>query len=374
MENTAKVEACLFMSMELSLKQWKLGFSDGKSRRVRVVGIRAKAFDELREQIGKARKCFGLGANGPVRSCYEAGREGFWIHRILIEKGIDNVVVDASSIEVSRRNRRAKTDRMDAEKLVEQLIRYAGGETRVWSVVRVPSKEAEDARQLHREMEILKKELKAHQSRIRSILFTQGIDVKLKAKFLQQLEQLRCGDGQALAEEIQQRLVREYHRFQLAQADLRTLEKQQRQQLEHPRTVAQEKIVLLKKLCGIAITSSWTFVMEFLGWRKFNNRRELAAAMGIVPMPYQSGQMNRSQGISRSGNRRVRSMIVEIAWSWLRFQPESELSRWYQDRFGHAGARQRRIGIVALARRLMIALWRYLETGVIPEGARLKAN
>jgi transposase len=363
----------LYMAIELSRKKWKVAFSDGQVARGRLVTMDAKDWNRLKPEIEKAKSRFGLEATAPVRSCYEAGREGFWVHRALSERGIVNVVVDAASIEVNRRSRRAKTDRMDAEKLVRQLIRYWGGEHSVWSVVRVPSEEAEDARQRHRDMEILKREQNSHRSRIESLLFTQGIDVKVDGKFLKRLEELRCWNGQPLPEHLKARLAREYQRLMVAKADQAKLRKQQREELKTSKTPAIEKVRLLKQLSAIGMTSSWTFVMEFFGWRKFDNRRQVAGALGMTPMPYQSGDSSREQGISRSGNRRVRAMAIEIAWSWLRFQPQSQLSRWYQSRFGGGGPRMRRIGIVALARRLMIGLWRYLEWGVVPEGARLKA-
>jgi transposase len=295
------------------------------------------------------------------------------VHQALTSKGIENVVVDASSIEVNRRSKHAKTDRMDVEKLVRQLMRYWGGEHTVWSVVRVPGPEAEDARQLHRDMEILKKEGRSHRARIQSILFTQGIDIEVRSKFLKELDSLRCWNGQEIPEQMKARLVREYERLKVVEADLGILKKQQQEQLRESKTPAMEKVRLLQKLCSIGMTSGWTFVMEFFAWRKFENRRQVAGALGITPMPYQSGESSREQGISRSGNRRMRAMAVEIAWIWLRLQPDSKLSQWYQRRFAGGGKRMRRIGIVAMARRLMIDLWRYLETGTVPEGARLKA-
>jgi transposase len=372
-EHNVKMDAYLYMAIELSRKKWKLGFQADKAGQPRVVTIDARDLQRMKEEIEKAQKRFGLGPEIRVKSCYEAGREGFWVHRALSANGIENVVVDASSIEVNRRSKHAKTDRMDVEKLVRQLIRYWEGEHTVWSVVRIPEPEAEDARQMNRDMEILKKEKRSHRARIQSILFTQGIDIEVKRTFLKDLDRLRCWNGQPIPEAMKARLGREYQRERVADADLKILEKQQKEQLKESKTPAMEKVRLLQKLCSIGMTSSWTFVMECFGWRKFENRRQVAGALGITPMPYQSGDSRREQGISRSGNRRMRAMAVEIAWTWLRLQPDSKLSQWYQTRFGGGGARMRRIGIVAMTRRLMIDLWRYLETGVVPEGARLKA-
>ena len=289
--------------------------------------------------------------------------------------GIQNQVVDASSIEVNRRQRRAKTDRMDVEKLVGQLVRYWGGEHRVWGVVRVPSEEAEDSRQPHRGLEVLKEERKQHRVRIQSLLFTEGIDVKVGPKFLETLDRLRCWNGAPLAAQMRERIEAEYHRLQLVEAQIREVKGKQSEQIRAARqSAAMEKVRRLQQLVGIGQGSSWIFVMELFGWRVFQNRRELAAAVGLTPTPYQSGDSAREQGISRSGNRRIRKLLIEIAWAWLRFQPDSKLSRWYNDRFAKGGARMRRIGIVALARKLVIELWRYLESGTVPEGARQKTS
>ena len=189
---------------------------------------------------------------------------------------------------------------------------------------------------------------------------------------MRDVAELRCWDGQPLPSDLRQRIEREYARLQVVEQQLKELRRQQATRLKQQQTPALEKVQLLQQLCGIAMTSSWVFVMELFGWRKFANRRELAGALGLTPMPYQSGDSSHEQGISRAGNRRVRTMAIEIAWSWLRYQPDSELSQWYQRRFGSGGKRLRRIGIVALARRLMIDLWRLVEEGIVPDGAVMK--
>jgi transposase len=372
-KDTAKKEG-LYVAFELSRKKWKLGVSDGKNSRARVVTIEARDWKRLGEEIEKARERFGLEKDAPVRSCYEAGREGFWIHRMLVERmGIENIVVDAASMDVKRR-KRAKTDRIDAEGLVRQLIRYWRGERDVWSVVRVPSEEAEDNRQMHREIEVLKRERGQHRVRIQSLLFTVGLDVEVTAGLMKQRDQLCRWDGKPLPEGMKERIGREYERMKVVEQNLAALKKQQREKLQSKQSSPSlEKIRKLKHLRGIASGSSWVFVMELFGWRQFRNRREVAGALGITPMPYQSGDSAREQGISHAGNRRARTMAIEIAWSWLRYQPESRLSRWYRERFGSGGPRLRRIGIVAMARKLMVDLWRYVEFGTMPEGAQLKA-
>jgi transposase len=363
----------LFLAFELSRKKWKLGFSDGRMPTIREVTIPSRDLERLREEILKAKRRFGLEESAEVRSCYEAGREGFWLDRALEGMGIQNQVVDASSIEVNRRSRRAKTDRMDVKKLVRQRIRYWRGEHEVWSVVRVPDREAEDSRQLHRGLEVLKEERKQHRVRIQSLLFTQGIDVKVGTKFLANLEGLRCGNGEPVPVQMGERIEAEFHRLQLVEAQIREVKAKQVQQVRTAQQEAAiEKVRRLQRLMAIGLGSSWIFVMELFGWRVFQNRRELAAAVGLTPTPYQSGDSAREQGISRSGNRRIRKLLIEIAWAWLRFQPGSKLSQWYSERFAKGGMRMRRIGIVALARKLVIELWRYLESGTVPQGATLR--
>src|SRR6185436_8059679 len=278
----------LFLAFELSQKKWKLGFSDGKSANWREVTIDAQDLERLKREVEKAKHKFGLAATVGVKSCYEAGREGFWLHRWLLEKGIDNVVVDAASIEVNRRSRRAKTDRLDVGKLLDQLIGYWGGNRRKLTVVNVPSAAAEDARQLHRDMEILKYEQTQHRTRIESLLFTQGVDTSVSRNFLERLDQLRNWNGDPMPAELKARLVREYQRLQLVEVQLAELKKQQREQLRKTATPAMEKVKLLQTLCGIAMNSSWLFVMELFGWRHFRNRRQVGAAMGATPVPYQS--------------------------------------------------------------------------------------
>ena len=365
----------LYLAFELSHKKWKLGFSDGKAPQIREVSIKAGDLEALGAEIQKAKRRLGLKESAEVRSCYEAGREGFWLHRALEQMGIHNMVVDASSIEVNRRQRRAKTDRMDVKKLVRQLVRYWRGERDVWSVVRVPSAEAEDSRQPHRELEVLKEERKRHRVRIQSLLFTQGIDVKVGPKFLEKLAQLRCWNQEPIPVQMKQRIQDEYDRLQLVAAQIREVKAKQAEQLEaEQNNLALEKVRKLQQLMAIGMGSSWIFVMELFGWRQFQNRREVAAAVGLTPTPYNSGDSAREQGISRGGNWRARKLLIEIAWAWLRFQPNSKLSQWYQQRFAKGGQRMRRIGIVAMARRLVIDLWRYVEFGVVPEGAKLKAS
>lgn len=364
--------AVLHLAFELSHTKWKLGFSDGKMPQIRQVTIRSGDLESCGKEIEKAKRRFGMSEGVKVRSCYEAGREGFWFHRALTEMGIENIIVDAASIEVNRRQRRAKTDRMDVEKLVRQLARYWRGEQDVWRVLRVPSVEAEDRRQLHRQLEVLKEERKQHRVRIQSLLYTQGIDVSVGRDFLKTLAQLRCWNQQPIPAEMRGRIENEYHRLQLVDVQIREIKKVQTERMKASDEGAMENVRKLQQLIGIGMGSSWIFVMELFGWRTFRNRREVAGAIGLTPTPYNSGDSVREQGISRAGNGRVRKLAIEIAWCWLRLQPDSRLSRWYKQRFGGGGARMRRIGIVAMARRLMIDLWRYVEFGIVPIGATLR--
>ena len=359
----------LYMALELSNKTWRLALSDGAKRRQVVVP--AADLPRLSEAVAKAKERFGMPASARVVSCYEAGRDGFWLHRHLRGVGIENQVVDAASIEVSRRLRHVKTDRLDGERLLVKLIRHHTGERGGWSMVRVPSPEEEDARHLHRELERLKRERLAHRLRIQSLLVTQGVRLTIKSALRLRLGSLALWDGHSLPVELKAELEREAERLALAERQIGALEATRRERLQSPRTEAERRIVHLMRLGAIGPGSAWLLVMEFFAWRDFRNRREVAALAGLVGTPYNSGDSERDQGISKAGNRRVRAMIVEIAWLWLRFQPKSSLSQWYQTRFAGGGARMRRIGIVALARKLLIALWRTLEDGVMPQGARL---
>jgi transposase len=366
-----KVEV-LHVAFELSNSKWKLGFSDGN--KMRFKSIDARNLEQLKEEIEKAKSRFRLDDDVRIVSCYEAGRDGFWLHRYLLSHGIENVVVDSSSIEVNRRKRRAKTDRIDARKLLNMLMRYHSGEWKLWSVVRVPSEEAEDGRELGRELESLNKERTRHRSRIRGLLIREGLEVKNPSgkTFLEELDSLCTWDGKQLPEDFKARIVREHERLRMVEEQMGILRKERERRVEASDSVSLRKIAQLRRLYGIGVTSSWDFVMEMFGWREFRNRREVGAFAGLTPTPYDSGGSQREQGISKTGRGRIRALNIQIAWGWLRFQPQSKLSRWYQERFAGGGSRMRRIGIVAVARKLLIDLWRYLEYGVVPEGARLR--
>jgi transposase len=318
--------------------------------------------------MGLAREC-------QVVSCYEAGREGFWLHRFLTAHGIENLVVDSSSIEVSRRRRRAKTDRLDGESLLDLLLRHrAGSRKKVWSVVRVPTVEQEDRRHLHRELQSAKRDRTRLTNRIKGLLANHGLRLDLKRDVSAQLAALRQWDGSALPPGLRARLAREWERVRVCTTLIERLEAERRELLRQGDDPTLEKVRQLNLLRGIGTNSAWLYALELFGWREFRNRRQVGAIVGLVPTPHDSGQAEREQGMSKAGNRHVRAMAIEIAWGWLRFQPESVLSKWYQRRFGSGSKRVRKIGIVALARKLIIELWRFLETGVVPEGAQLKTD
>jgi transposase len=364
----------LYLAFELSQNHWKLGFTIGVAQRPRIRNIAARDLPALQHEIQAANQRFGLLADASVLSCFEAGRDGFWLHRYLEKHGIQNLVVDSSSIEVSRRARRRKTDKLDVNKLLAMLIRYHGGEQKVWRVVHVPSAAAENARQLHRELMTLKSERTRHVNRIKGLLISQGIAIAVKSDLPDRLATLRLWDGSRLPEELVMRLQREYQRWLFVNQQIDQLTTHRKELLKTSQQPRVEQVRQLMRLKGIGVNSAWLFVMEFFGWRNFRNRREVGACAGLTNAPYQSGDTSRDQGIEKAGNRFIRAIAIEIAWSWLRYQPESKLSKWYQRRFGHGSKRQRKIGIVALARKLLIALWRYLETGTLPEGALLKAT
>ena len=364
--------AALYMAVELSQKKWKLGFSDGKKMRFR--DICARDLEQLQEEIEMAKQKFHFPGCVKIQCCYEAGRDGFWLHRYLLSCGVDNVVVDSSSIEVNRRKRRLKTDRVDAMKLLQMLMRYHGGERKLWSVVNVPSAESEDERHLNRELETLNKERTMHRSRIHGLLIQQGLEIKNPSgkEFLKELASLRMWDGTDLPVGLKERIIREYERLKMVEEQMKALRKEREMKVQSQATSSVQKVAQLRTLYGIGDMSSWEFVTEMFGWRTFRNVKEVGAFAGLTPTPYDSGGSRREQGISKTGRGRIRALSIQIAWGWLRFQPESKLSRWYWERFGHGGKRMKKIGIVAVARKLLIDLWRYLEYGVIPEGARLK--
>ncbi|MBU0754150.1 MAG: IS110 family transposase [Planctomycetes bacterium] len=371
-QNSTKISAEMYLAIELSSKNWKLAFSNGAKDR--FVSVKSGDLMTLEQSIQTAKKRLKLPVRAKVLSCFEAGRDGFWLHHYLLKQGINNLVVDSSSIEVNRRKRRCKTDRIDVKALLGLLIRYdrpiRHGDKRCFSVLRIPDPAMEDERRLNREIGCLKEEETAHRNRIRSILVTLGLRLKSFVKFPEYLSQLRLWDGSEVPAHTQAELLREYTRYELVHKQCLELERSQKKWLEEGETQSFRTAKQLTSLRGVGSRGSVILSQEIFGWRKFSNRRELAASVGLTPTPYNSGEGEREQGISKAGNHRARSVMIQLAWSWLRYQPQSELSQWFHERFSQ-GKRMRRVGIVAVARKLLILFWKYLEHEEIPEGVLL---
>jgi len=362
----------LFLAFELDDRGWKLGFTTGLGRHPRKRSIAPRDLDALKTEISLAKKRFGLPPTAPVLSCYEAGREGFWLHRCLTAQGVDNLVADAASIEVKQRRRRLKTDQVDLDKLLRMLVRHHTGEKDVWSVVHVPSAEAEERRHVHRERWTLSDERTSHINRIKGLLASQGIHLSVKKDFPESLKAARTWAASPLPSRLVSRLLREYERLRFVEGQIDQVEQEQAEALRSSQDPSVAIVRHLMRLRAIGLHTAWPLAMELFSWREFRSRREIGGLVGLASVPYQSGNTSQDQGMSKTGNGRLRALTIEMAWSWLRFQPESELSQWYQERFARGSPRLRKIGAVALARKLLIALWRYLEQGEIPEGARLK--
>jgi transposase len=369
--------ATVVVAFELSKATWRVGAilpGSGKLSRYSIaggdVGGLRLLFSKLRTKAERSGK--------PVRivSCYEAGYDGHWLHRWLIQEGVFNHEIDPSSIEVNRRARRAKTDRIDLERLMRAFLAHLRGEPRACSVVHVPTAEDEDRRRRTRERERLGKERTAHTNRIKGLLHGQGIRnaMPLTRGFIASLDQVRTGDGRLLPPELKEEIVREHERLILIVKQHAALEAKSKAERRAPEPgTAEAKMVHLANLRGIGPTGAQKLVNEVF-YRSFDNRRQVGSYIGLTGTPFDSGESRREQGISKAGNRRARELAVELSWLWLRHQPDSELACWFRERVGDTKGRMRRITIVAVARKLMVALWRYLETGVVPTGAVLSPS
>lgn len=374
--------AVLYMALELGATQWHLAFGVGVATPVRRRTIRAGDGAALGRELARARARFGLAAEAPVRSCYEAGRDQFWVHRQLTALGVANVVVDSSSIEVSRRARRAKTDRLDVGRLFRLLCRAGGGERGVWQVVRVPSEAVEDARHAERTVATWVTERTRWRNRLRGLLATQGVRLRLDGQFLARLAAVRRWDGTALPAGLVARVQAAWTALTLVQQALTAARATQHAVVaaaraavpaQGPAPTVEAVAARLATVRGLGPGSALLLAKEVFS-RDLRNRREVGALSGLVPVPYQSGARGYDQGLSRAGLARVRGVLVELAWRWLQWQPRSALAQWYHARFGAGGRRPRKVGIGALARRLLIALWRYSQTGVLPPGAVRRAT
>src|SRR5262245_41262160 len=362
----------LFVALELGCDKWVLASATQAAQRPRFRTVPARDLSKLNEEIAKAKARFGLPAEAPVCTCYEAGRDGFWLHRALTHRGIVNVVVDASSIEVNRRQKQIKSDPVDAGKLVNMLCRYHAGERKVWSVVNVPSVQDEDGRQLHRGMKDIQRQKTECSNRLKGLLASQGLTAPVDAHFRVTLAGLRDWANQPVPAGMQRRLLQEYAVWETLHRQERDAANEQERQLREGQDRPVEQMRQLMGLKAVGTRTAWILVMELFSWRGIKNGKELGALVGLTPVPYDSGKSQREQGISKAGNKHVRALIVELAWLWVRWQPTSALSQWYEKRFGPGNKRARKVGIVALARKLLIALWRLVDHGELPEGAEEK--
>ncbi len=369
--------ATVHVVFELSKSKWLLGVLQpgaAKESRYQIEGGDVKALSGV---LARARaKAEELGKPARILSCYEAGLDGHWLHRWLSQNGVTNYEVDASSIEVSRRARRAKTDRIDLAQLMRTFLAYLRGEPRVCSMVRVPTPEDEDRKRRTRERERLLTERTAHTNRIKGLLHGQGIRdaTPLKPGFLGGLDQVRSGDGRPLSPHLKDEVRREHERLILVHKQIKALEAQNLAAHRAPaKGSTEEKVVQLAQLRGIGAVIAQPLVNEAF-YRDFKNRRQVGSCFGLTDTPYNSGSSRRQQGISKAGNHRARKAALELAWLWVKHQPDSALSHWFRTRVGDAKGRIRKIAIVALARKLMVALWRYLETGLIPTGAVMRPS
>lgn len=367
----------VFVSMELSRAKWLItslspGGGEKMSKHTVAGGDVAGLFERFEQLRSKARS--RLGKTFPLIVIQEAGLDGFWIHRLLEAHGIESYVVDAASIATSRRRRRAKTDKIDGEALVRALLAFKRGEPRVCSMVKPPSPEEEDRRRLCRERKALVGERVRHINRIKGLLFAQGIGdyEPEKRNRRARLEELRTGDGRVLPAHLKTQILREIDRLELLMAQIKGVEAERDAALANPEQAAASAAPSadLTSLNGIGPEFATVLWTEGL-YRAFDNRRRITAYAGLAPTPWRSGKIDHEQGISKSGNPRLRAAMIQLAWMWLRHQPASALSQWFQGRARNGSAKLRKVMIVALARKLLIALWKFVTTGLVPEGAVL---
>jgi transposase len=369
-----------FLAIELSKKSWVVAVNTPLSDKISLYKLKPCNWEELLELIERIRKRVAQELKKPVEiiSCYEAGYDGFWLHRLLEAQGVRNHVIDAASLQVDRRARRAKTDGIDVEKLLRSLMAYLRGEPKVWSVVRVPTVIEEDDRRLHRERSRLINERIQHVNRIKGLLAIHGIyDYEpMRPESIQRLERLHTAAGHSLPPHLKAEILRELQRLELVLRMIETIEAERDAialAKSKSRHTSAKKIQHLVKLKSIGPEFATVLVGEVF-YRTFDNRKQIGSYVGLTPSPFQSGSTSRDQGISRAGNAKARTTMIELAWLWLRHQPGSSLSVWFRERVGERKGRIKRIAIVAMARKLLIALWRYLETGLVPEGAALKSK
>lgn len=366
----------IFVSLELSRATWLItSLSPGGGETMSKHSVRGGDVTKLLERFSTLQDKTErrIGQRVPIVVIQEAGLDGFWIHRTLEREGIESHVVDAASIATSRRSRRAKTDRIDGEALVRTLLAYKRGEPRVCAMVRVPTVEDEDRRHLSRERKTLTAERVAHVNRIKGLLFTHGIEYEPAHRNRRaRLEELRTRDGGPLPTHLKRQISRELDRLELVLEQIKVIENE-RNALLVPATAAEAPMPakMLMDLKGIGAEFAMVLWTEGL-FRPFDNRRQVAAYAGLAPTPWQSGTIDREQGVGKSGNPRLRTTMLQVAWLWLRHQPDSALSRWFHERVERNGGRFRKTMITALARKLLVALWKYVTAGVVIEDATIR--
>jgi len=368
----------IFVSLELSRSTWLitsllLGGSEKMSKHSVPAGdicALLARFSELRQKAFTR-----TGKSFPIIVIQEAGLDGFWIHRVLQNEGIESHVVDPASIATSRRHRRAKTDRIDGETLLRTLLAYKRGEPRVCAMVKAPTPEEEDRRRLCRERKVLIAERVQHVNRIKGLLLCQGVSgyEALRRDRRQRLDELKTGDGRALPDHLKAQISRELARLELLLEQIKAMEAERDALFAAAKATmpASGPVAMLLEIKGIGPEFAAILWMEAF-FRSFANRKQVAAYAGLAPTPWQSGSVDREQGVSKAGNPRLRTMLIQLAWLWLRHQPQSALALWFKERVSRNGGRFKKTTIVALARKLLVALWKYVTAGVIIEGAVMK--
>jgi transposase len=367
----------IFVSLELSRSTWLItSLSPGAGEKISRHTIEAGNLAALLERFSllRAKARQRMHRDYPLITIHEAGLDGFWIHRALLSEGIDSHVVDAASIATSRRRRRVKTDRVDGETLVRTLLAYKRGEPRICAMLRPPSPEEEDRRRIGRERKILMSERIQHSNRIKGLLFSQGITTfsPLRRNRRARLDELTTGDGRVLPDHMKRQIVREIDRLEQTMAQLAVIDAERDAMLAAECSTDTSVVSMLTNVVGIGPEFAAVLWSEGL-FRHFDNRRQLAAYAGLAPTPWQSGSVSREQGVSKSGNGRLRSTLIQLAWLWIRHQPGSELTKWFRGRVAQNGDRMKKTMITALARKLLVALWKYATAGVVIEGAAVRA-
>lgn len=367
----------IFVSLELSKAKWLVtslspGAGEKMSRHVVVAGDIAALLDRFSNLQAKA--CLRTQQNYSIVSIFEAGFDGFWIHRVLAAHGVESHIVDAASIATSRRKRRVKTDRVDGETLVRTLLAFKRGEPRVCAMLRVPTPEEEDRRRIVRERKLLMSERNQHSNRIKGLLFSQGITSYSPTGRDRRagLDELITGDGRPLPEQMKRQILRELDRLEQILGQLASVDAERDAMLAAESSRDTSVVRMLNNVVGIGPEFAAVLWSEGL-FRHFDNRRQLAAYAGLAPTPWQSGSVGREQGVSKSGNGRLRSTLIQLAWLWIRHQPGSELAKWFRERVAQNSGRMKKTMITALARKLLIALWKYATAGVVIEGAAVRA-